>query len=116
MVKHVACQRSVWSPDCRPPLGPANRLLERGAAGEADRCRAADTSSSSPTAQLVFTYLVPVLPPMLMWDGVVSVLRTYRVADLEAMTADLSSPDYRWEIGTIPAMGNRWPYLIGTPV
>ncbi len=22
----------------------------------------------------------------------------------------------RWEIGTIPAMGNRWPYLIGTPV
>jgi hypothetical protein len=53
----------------------------------------------------VFTYLVPVLPPMLTWDGVVSVLRTYRVADLEAMTADLSSPDYRWEMGRSPPWG-----------
>jgi hypothetical protein len=47
---------------------------------------------------------------------VVSVLRTHGVGDMQAMTADLSSPDNRWEIGTIPATGNRWPLLIGTPV
>ena len=68
--------------------------------------------------QLVLTYLVPVLPLLIAWDGIVSVLRTYTPDELRAMTADLAAPDYRWEIGELALKGvpTKVPYLIGTPV
>lgn len=68
-------------------------------------------------SQLVLTYLVPILPLLIAWDGIVSVLRTYTPAELTAMTAELQAADYRWEIGELALKGvpTRVPYLIGTP-
>ncbi len=68
--------------------------------------------------QILFTYLVPILPLLMFWDGLVSQLRTYSVAELEELTKDLRSPEYRWEIGLIqvPRLPAGVPYLIGRPV
>ena len=42
---------------------------------------------------LVFTYLIPILPFVCVWDGVVSCLRTYTPAELEAMCAELEGTE-----------------------
>jgi len=68
--------------------------------------------------QILFTYLVPILPLLIFWDGLVSQLRTYSVQELEEFTRDLLSPGYRWEAGLIeiPRMPAGVPYLVGRPV
>jgi hypothetical protein len=68
-------------------------------------------------AQILFTYLVPILPLLIFWDGLVSQLRTYSVQELEEFTRDLQSPEYRWEAGLIkiPGMPACVPYLVGRP-
>ncbi len=65
--------------------------------------------------QIVFTYVVPILPLLIFWDGLVSQLRTYSVKELEELTRGLQSPEYRWEIGLlrIPRMPAGLPYVIG---
>lgn len=69
-------------------------------------------------SQLVFTYLIPILPFLIAWDGIVSVLRTYTPAELTEMTAELAAPDYRWEIGelTLKGVPSTVPYLVGMPL
>jgi len=68
-------------------------------------------------AQLLLTYLVPVLPLMVGWDGVVSVLRTYTPDELRALVRGLDAPDWRWEIGAldVPRVPMPLPYLLGLP-
>jgi hypothetical protein len=65
--------------------------------------------------QIVFTYLVPILPLLIFWDGLVSQLRTYSVKELNELTQGLNSPEYRWETGVmrIPRMPAGLPYIIG---
>lgn len=67
--------------------------------------------------QLFFTYVIPVLPLLIAWDGAVSNARTYTANDLAALTADLQSPDYHWEIGGLKKKGypGAMPYLLGLP-
>jgi hypothetical protein len=67
---------------------------------------------------LLFTYLIPLLPLIIFWDGVVSMLRIYLPEQMKEMTADLKAPDYSWEIGRITVRGvpGGLPYLIGRPV
>ena len=49
--------------------------------------------------RLLFTYLIPVVPPAVMWDGIVSVLRTYTVDEVNAIIATVPGADtYRWEV------------------
>jgi hypothetical protein len=64
------------------------------------------------------TYLVPILPLALWWDGTVSCLRTYTVAELWALVADLGGDDYTWEAGSVRGRGGPIPitYLVGAPV
>src|SRR5271163_2126751 len=67
-------------------------------------------------SRLLWTYLVPIMPLVLIFDGVVSCLRTYRPEDLREMVAGLTANEYQWEIGE--HFGGRPPvttYLIGYP-
>lgn len=50
-------------------------------------------------SRLLFTYLLPIIPFAVMFDGLVSCLRTYSVAELQAMTEGLGGADYVWEAG-----------------
>jgi hypothetical protein len=69
-------------------------------------------------AYLVFTYLIPLMPLILLWDSMVSVLRIYSPEQMKKLTEDLQASDYNWEIGRIQVMhGIRGlPYLIGRPI
>lgn len=50
--------------------------------------------------RIIFTYLIPIVPLFVLWDGVISVLRTYTVEELKEMTKALENGDnYVWEIG-----------------
>ena len=68
--------------------------------------------------QVLFTYVIPLLPLLIAWDGFVSTLRTYSPKELERMTATLRSDDYDWEIGTIrhPWLRVSLPYALGVPL
>jgi hypothetical protein len=66
-------------------------------------------------SRLLWTYLIPVIPLVLLFDGVVSCLRTYRPQELREIVEKLTSCQYQWEIGELA--GKRAPvtYLIGYP-
>lgn len=65
--------------------------------------------------QLLFTYLIPVIPLCFAWDGAVSNARTYTLDDLEKLLEGLESDSYKWEKGKIEGTTNQL-YLIGQPV
>ena len=66
---------------------------------------------------LVLTYLIPVIPLVALFDGIVSCLRTYSPAELSALVEPLRSHGYTWQIGKVRSW--RSPiaitYLIGYP-
>jgi len=63
----------------------------------------------------VFTYLIPVIPLIVLWDGIVSMLRIYSPEQTKELTGGLERADYVWEIGRIQVRGipGGLPYLIG---
>lgn len=65
--------------------------------------------------QVVFTYLIPILPFLIGWDGGVSNARTYCLADLEALLAEFPSEGYLWETGTLGEGPSKRLYLLGLP-
>lgn len=64
---------------------------------------------------LAVTFLVPLMPALVVWDGLVSCLRVYSPEELRQMTGELAS--YDWEIERIPLglPGGVGTVLIGTP-
>jgi len=69
-------------------------------------------------AYLAFTYLIPLMPLILLWDGIVSNLRIYSPEQMKKLTEDLQAPGYVWDIGGIrvPGVPGGLQYLIGRPV
>jgi hypothetical protein len=68
-------------------------------------------------SRLFWTYLIPVLPFIVLFDGLVSCLRTYSVEELRELVASLDANDYHWDIGTVKSAAGPVPitYLIGVP-
>jgi hypothetical protein len=68
-------------------------------------------------SQLFWTYLLPVLPLVALFDGAVSCLRTYGVAELRELTARVDATNYHWDSGTVRSTTGPIPitYLIGLP-
>ena len=64
---------------------------------------------------LIFTYLIPLVPLIVFWDGMVSMLRIYSPKQMEELVYGLEAPDYIWEIGqlSVPRIPGGLPYLIG---
>jgi hypothetical protein len=46
-----------------------------------------------------WTYLIPVVPLVLFFDGVVSCLRAYSKEELADLVSKVGADDYVWEIG-----------------
>lgn len=64
--------------------------------------------------QFLFTYLIPILPLTIAWDGAVSNARTYTLEDLEQVIPAQSLPgNYLWEKGTLAGKGGDKIYLLG---
>jgi len=67
-------------------------------------------------SRIFFTYIIPAIPFFTMWDGLVSVLRTYSISELEQMTQAIDADGYRWEIGRVKVKGSlNVIYLLGYP-
>lgn len=66
--------------------------------------------------RLAFTYLIPVVPFVTAWDGMVSGLRAYTLDELRAMAASLEQEGYEWEVGELKAKQFPIHYIVGRPV
>ena len=65
--------------------------------------------------QIVFTYIIPVLPLFIAWDGAVSNSRTYTMEDMDILLEGLESDDFIWEKGVLKGKSKKL-YLLGLPV
>ncbi len=62
----------------------------------------------------LFTYVLPVIPLVATWDGIVSVLRIHDQAELRAMTR--ADDDYSWDYREVPyGRGGRAVIFSGIP-
>jgi hypothetical protein len=70
-------------------------------------------------SRFTFTYIIPIAPLFLAWDGFVSSLRTYSPKELGAITSQIDCHAYKWESGKMAAGGTIVPrnitYLFGVP-
>lgn len=67
------------------------------------------------TGRIVFTYLIPVVPLFILWDGVVSSLRTYSIKEMNALINELHYTDtYHWKVGKVKSGPSGILYMIGT--
>ena len=54
---------------------------------------------------MVWGLLIPVVPLMALFDGIVSNLRTYTVEELAAFTREIDVPGFVWEVGAVDMPG-----------
>ena len=68
-------------------------------------------------SEFVFTYLVPVVPFVLWFDGAVSCLRSHSLAELRELVNAPQLRAFDWRCGHLRATGSPLPvtYLIGLP-
>lgn len=72
--------------------------------------------SSFKLSRFLFTYLIPIIPLVVLWDGVVSALRTYDENQMQQLIE--ATPQYQnfeWEVGRITHKGLPILYLLGYP-
>lgn len=68
--------------------------------------------------QVLFTYVLPVIPLCFAWDGQASLPRMYTFDDLDEMLKSIKTKDYTWEMGYGKNKKNKkfGTYLLGAPV
>jgi hypothetical protein len=64
---------------------------------------------------LFWTYLIPVVPFVLWFDGVLSCLRSYPPAELTELVSRVTPQDYVWDIGEVMGLFTPITYLLGYP-
>jgi hypothetical protein len=66
---------------------------------------------------LVWTYLLPVGWAVVLFDSLVSCLRTYSVTELQEMAKGINATNYAWEAGELKVANSPVPvtYLLGYP-
>jgi hypothetical protein len=67
-------------------------------------------------SRLFYTYLLPLIPIGILWDGTVSLFRIYNPRMLEGLVAQVQAPRYTWRSGKVGSgLGKQVIYLIGYP-
>ena len=68
--------------------------------------------------RLALTWLVPILPLCIVWDGVVSALRSYTTDELRAFASEVARDGYGWEVGQAQSASTPMgvTYLIGEQI
>ena len=67
--------------------------------------------------QLVFTYIIPIIPLCFAWDGQASYARIYTFQDIDLLLEGCEDEHYRWEKGYLKdRLGNGiGTYVLGLP-
>jgi hypothetical protein len=63
--------------------------------------------------RLLLTYVLPLAPLLILFDGLVSCLRSYTETELRALTHGLETETYRFYIGRKATRGGRLTYVLG---
>lgn len=64
--------------------------------------------------RLLFTYIIPLVPLFVWWDGIVSSLRTYSEEEMKDIINQLKNKDnFEWEVGRIKSGPGFILYLLG---
>jgi hypothetical protein len=68
-------------------------------------------------AWLFWTWVIPVLPAFILWDGVASWRRIYSLPELRELVDSIEAPEWTWEMGIVPlAHGpGKGTWLVGYP-
>ena len=66
-------------------------------------------------SRLLFTFIIPIIPFALLFDGFISCLRAYSQQELHALVEGLSTNTYQWQIGEDRSGLLPVTYLIGSP-
>lgn len=66
---------------------------------------------------LLLTYLPPILPLLIWWDGLASTMRTYRVDELRSLADEIALEGYEWQVSELNVPGAPIPVLslVGGP-
>jgi len=65
--------------------------------------------------RILFTYLIPIVPLFVLWDGIVSSLRTYSLIEMNGLVENLNGTEnYDWEINKLKSGPGVLLYLLGT--
>jgi hypothetical protein len=66
--------------------------------------------------RILFTYLIPIIPLFVLWDGTISVLRTYTETELKQMVLEVKNHSFfDWEVGIAKGSSSDVLYLLGIP-
>jgi len=67
--------------------------------------------------QLIFTYLIPIIPIFYAWDGQASMPRLYTQQDLNELLKGIQNTDYKWKNGIARKKNGKklGTFLIGLP-
>lgn len=64
--------------------------------------------------RIIFTYVIPLVPVFVLWDGLVSSFRTYSVKEMKSLVEGLKAKDnFEWKIGKVKSGPSKILYLIG---
>ncbi len=63
--------------------------------------------------RILFTYLIPILPLMIAWDGLVSIIRIHDESSMKKWTQEIGGMD--WSVGGIRQKNLYILYLSGAP-
>ena len=66
-------------------------------------------------SRLFWTYVIPAVPFLACFDGLISCLRTYTVAELTSLTKHIEIYDYHWDIGQVTNGILPLTYIVGAP-
>lgn len=66
---------------------------------------------------LLLTYLPPLLPILIWWDGLASTLKSYRAEELRTLASGIQEPGYAWRVEELNVSGAPIPVtvVIGCP-
>lgn len=66
--------------------------------------------------RLLFTYLIPIVPLFVWWDGMASCLRTYSVEEMNGLISQVNGKEkFDWETGRVKSGPTHLLYLLGIP-
>ena len=65
--------------------------------------------------RIFFTYFIPIVPLLVLWDGIISSLRTYSVEEMNELIGRLNNKEtFNWEVGKVKSGPGKILYLLGT--
>ena len=65
--------------------------------------------------QVLCTYLIPIIPFCITWDGIISSLRTYSKKELFTLAKSCKDHGYQWTHGTVSHPLHSVTYFMGLP-